>query len=345
MLGPCMMGQIPNFGNTLFPLRSVIVLETMANLGLIYFIFIVGIEIDETVMQRSTQSVSFAAACIGFPFLVGVLAVLFRPHKLGMETQNWAFLLFLCVILSITAFSVLARSLAELKLLNTSLGATALTAAMHADTVAWVLLAMVMTFAQGKSVNGVACTLISIVAFYVVVVAVVRPAIQWVIRQTPEGEEVDDFYACVILVTVLVMAFVTDAIGIHAISGAFILGLAVPNGPLGEALIERIEDFVEGLLLPLFFATSGLKMDYTTMRNTGVAVFLSAMVVVGTVAKVGGCVVVARLYDMSMRDGLAMGLLMNTKGVIEMVLLNVGKDRQVFLFFFFFFLLRLLIIN
>ncbi|XP_020271631.1 cation/H(+) antiporter 15-like [Asparagus officinalis] len=257
------MGQIPNFGRLIFPFRSVLILETMANLGLIYFMFTVGIEIDpSTVRRRSRKSLSFAFACIGIPFTLGHLAVFIAPPKLGMAVSNWAFLIFLCVTLSITAFSVLARSLAELKLLNTPLGATALNAAVLVDSFAWILLSLAITLAhnEGKA-SRTLCTFLSGFAFYLTMTAVVKPAMQWVINRTPEGEEVDDVYACAILASVLVAAFVADAIGIHAVTGAFMFGMVVPNGGLGEALIEMIQDFVEGLLVPLFFVTSAGLQD------------------------------------------------------------------------------------
>ena len=309
----------------------------MANLGLIYFTFITGIEIDRSVTHRSSRSVGFVAACIGAPFVVGVLFVaLVPPPQDPMGPNHMSFLFFICINLSITAFSVLARSLAELKLLNSALGTTALTSSMLVNGFSLALTALAITIGQSERRSGTAFTVLSGVTFYVSMQTVAKPAVHWVINQTPEGEEVDDMYACVILVTVLFAAFVSDALGLHAISGSFLFGLVIPNGPLGEALIVRIEDFVEGLLLPLFFATSGLKVNFANVGSYGGVAFLSALVVVGTVAKVGGCVVVARLYDMPAREGVAMGLLMNVKGVIEMVLLNVGRDRQVLLIFFIF---------
>lgn len=155
------------------------------------------------------------------------------------------------------------------------------------------------------------------------------------IKRTPEGEAISEFYICLILTGVMIAGFVTDAIGTHSVFGAFVFGLVIPNGPLGVTLIEKLEDFVSGLLLPLFFAMSGLKTNILAI--TGAMTWISLIIVIflACAGKVAGTLLVALYYQMPFYEGVTLGLLMNTKGLVEMIVLNVGKDQKVRSFFLF----------
>ncbi|KAG0479113.1 hypothetical protein HPP92_013832 [Vanilla planifolia] len=332
MVGPTGLGRIPWVARKLFPLPSVIVLENMAYLGLMYFTFISGVEIDLSTFRRTGHSAVFALACIGLPFAIGGIAAAAVHPTLNDDAPASlpSFLVFLGVTLSITAFSVLARSLAELKLLNSTIGATAMSAAMLVDICAWVLLALAITLAQndGDPVSTL-WTMMSGLGFYGAVNVIVRPAANWVASRTPEGGAVDDLGASTMLIGVMVASLLADTIGIHAVLGSFFFGLAIPSdNPVGPALIERLEDVVDGLLLPLFFGLSGLKTNLGAVKDVPAAGFLILIVFSSAIAKIAGCLVVANIYRMPLRDGMAIGLLMNTKGVVEMVLLNIGRDQQ-----------------
>ncbi|PKA61815.1 Cation/H(+) antiporter 15 [Apostasia shenzhenica] len=332
LVGPTGLGRIPWVSRKLFPLASVVVLENMAYLGLIYFTFITGIEIDTAAVRRTGQSAAFALACIVFPFAIGALAAAVLHATLNDEApvNLPSFLIFLGVAFSITAFSVLARTLAELKLLNSSIGAAAMSAAMLIDSCAWALLALAITLTQNEGDPAATLwTMMSGLGFYGAVRVIVRPAADWVSARTPEGGAVDDLGASALLIGVMVAALIADAIGIHCVLGAFIYGLVIPgDSAVGAALIERLEDFVEGLLLPLFFALSGIKTNLGAVKNIAAAGFLIIIIVASAISKIVCCLLVANLYQISLRDGLAVGLLMNTKGVIELVLLNIGRDQQ-----------------
>jgi len=171
--------------------------------------------------------------------------------------------------------------------------------------------------------------ILSSVAFVVCCIFVVRPSISWMVRRTPEGENFSEFCICLILTGVMISGFITDAIGTHSVFGAFIFGLVVPNGPLGITLIEKLEDFVSGLLLPLFFAISGLKTNISAIKDSSTWGILMIVIVLACAGKIAGTVVVSIFYDMSLREGITLGLLMNTKGLVEMIVLNVGKDQEV----------------
>ncbi|KAH0468930.1 hypothetical protein IEQ34_002162 [Dendrobium chrysotoxum] len=332
LVGPTGLGRIPWVARKLFPLPSVIVLENMAYLGLIFFTFITGVEIDLIAVRRTGQSVSLALACTIVPFSIGAVAAAALQSTLNSDVQaNLAsFVVFLGVALSVSSFSVLVRTLAELKLLNSTVGTTSLSASILVDSFVWVLLALAVTLAQNNGEPVVTLwTMMSGIGFYGAARFLVRPAANWISSRTPEGGVVNDFSAGAMLVGVMVAAFIADAIGIHAVLGAFVYGFVIPSdSPVGTALIERLEDFVEGLLLPLFFGISGIKTNLGAVNDIVAAVFLILIVVASAVLKIVGCLVVSNIYQMPLRDGMAIGLLMNTKGVIELVLLNIGRGQQ-----------------
>lgn len=329
-MGPSVLGQNMKFANTVFPLRSVMVLETMANVGLLYFLFLVGVEMDLAVIRRTGKK-AFIIAVAGMilPFLIGV-SFSFTLHKKTQYVKLGTFILFLGVALSVTAFPVLARILAELKLLNTEMGRIAMSSALINDMCAWILLAFAIALAENETMSLASLwVILSSAAFVVFCIFAVRPMIIWMIRKTPEGENVSEFYICLILAGVMISGFITDAIGTHSVFGAFVFGLVIPNGPLGVTLVERLEDFVSGLLLPLFFAISGLKTKIGAIKGAATWGILALVIVLALAGKVAGTLLVAVYYQMPLYEGVTLGLLMNTKGLVEMIVLNVGKDQKV----------------
>ncbi|KAK7410895.1 hypothetical protein VNO78_02100 [Psophocarpus tetragonolobus] len=332
MLGPSVLGLNKAFADAVFPLRSVMVIETMANIGLLYFLFLVGVEMDVTVM-RSVGRKAVAAAIAGMvlPFTVGVAFSYLLSREPDTVVNHGTFILFLGVALSVTAFPVLARILAELKLVNTELGRIALSAALINDVCAWVLLAFAIALAETETTTLASLwVLLSSAAFVGFCAYGVRPAAVYLVKKTPEGESFSEFYISLILAGVMVSGFITDALGTHAVFGAFVFGLSIPNGPLSYTLVEKLEDFVSGLLLPLFFAISGLKTNLALIQGSHTWAILILVILLACVGKIVGTLLVALFYQMPMHEGAALGILMNTKGLVEMVVLNVGKDQKVF---------------
>ncbi|XAR70445.1 hypothetical protein NMG60_11027295 [Bertholletia excelsa] len=330
ILGPSVLGQSSKFANTLFPLRSVMVLETMANVGLLYFLFLVGVEMDLAVIRRTgKRAIAIAIAGMIIPFFIGV-AFSFILHDKTDGVKQGTFVLFLGVALSVTAFPVLARILAEIKLLNSEIGRIAMSSALINDVCAWILLAFAIALAENETASLASIwVILSSAGFVGFCIVVVRPMIKWMIRRTPEGEPFSEFYICLILTGVMIAGFVTDAIGTHSVFGAFVFGLVIPNGPLGLALIEKLEDFVSGLMLPLFFAMSGLKTNILSITGALTWGYLFLVIVLACLGKIAGTLLVAVYYEMPFFEGVALGLLMNTKGLVEMIVLNVGKDQKV----------------
>ncbi|MCL7050093.1 hypothetical protein MKW94_013949 [Papaver nudicaule] len=350
IFGPSGLGRYEAFTKKVFPTQSIMILETMANIGLLYFLFLVGVEMDLSIIRRTgKKSIAVALAGMVLPFLIAAAAyskiVPPHVHQKGHEERvdKATFIIFFGVAISVTAFPVLARILAELKLLGTELGRIAMSSAIVNDMLAWILLALGIAFAQSRYILefeptanvpqnphlSVSWIMILSTIFVSFCIFVLRPGIGWIIRRMPEGESVSDFHICLILSGVLLCGFITDSIGTHSIFGAFLFGLVIPNGPFGSNIIEKLEDFVSGLLLPLFFAISGLRTNIRSMTYSAKWIWTLLVLVLCSLAKIGATFFTALFYGIPTRDGVALGLLMNTKGLIEMIVLNVGRDQEV----------------
>ncbi|AQK94503.1 Cation/H(+) antiporter 15 [Zea mays] len=289
ILGPSVMGQVEVWGTTVFPVRSLLTLETVAHLGLLYFLFLVGLEMDVNVIRRSgKKALIIAVAGMALPFCIGTATSFVFRHQVSKNVHQASFLLFLGVALSVTAFPVLARILAEIKLLNSDLGRIAMSAAIVNDMCAWILLALAIAISEvNSSAFSSLWVLLSGVFFVLACFYGVRPLMWWIARRVPEGEAISDVHVTLVLTGVMVAGVCTDAIGIHSVFGAFVYGLVIPSGQLGVVLIEKLEDFVMGTIL------------------------------------------IAVSYTMTFRDGVALGFLMNTRGLVEMIVLNIGRDKEV----------------
>ncbi|KAF3327311.1 cation/H(+) antiporter 15-like protein [Carex littledalei] len=332
LLGPSVLGKVPNFSKTMFPLRSFFPLHSFSHLGLIYYIFTMGLDIDLPSIRRSgLRCFWFACACTIPPFAIAAVSGVTLHKMLGEQTNRTAFIIFISVSFSMTAFSVLARAVTELKLVNTEIGRLTLSAAILVDSFAWIGLALAVAISEsgGDTISAI-FTLISGILFYAGCFAFVRPMMRKISNRALSGKEpVGESEETAVLVGVLVSAFIGDLIGIHAVFGAFTYGLAIPQGPLSASLLEKVNDLVKGILLPLYFVGSGLVMDVASLRNVDSAIYLVALVFVAALLKVLGGVLIAAAYDMQVHDGVSFGLLMNTKGVIELVMLNVGTTRKI----------------
>ncbi|KAG2302871.1 hypothetical protein Bca4012_061199 [Brassica carinata] len=333
LLGPSALGRITAYKNSLFPAKSLTVLDTLANLGLLLFLFLVGLEIDLKSLRRtSRKAISIAAAGMLLPFAMGVVTSFAFPEVTSSsgESNRAPFIIFMGVAHSLTAFGVLARILAELKLLTTDLGRITMSATAITDVSAWILLALAISLSGDRSsLLAPLWVLLSGIAFVIACLLIAPQIFKLISRRCPEGEPIDERYVCLALCAVLIAGFATDAIGIHAIFGAFVIGVLFPKGHFADAIVEKIEDLVMGIFLPLYFVMSGLETDITTISGLKSWGRLALVIVTACFGKIVGTVSAGLLSKVGLRDSLVLGVLMNTRGLVELIVLNIGKDRKV----------------
>ncbi|KAK6263198.1 hypothetical protein QUC31_009014 [Theobroma cacao] len=332
LLGPSALGRNEKYLNAIFPSRSLTVLDTLANLGLLFFLFLVGLELDPKSLRRTgKKALCIALAGISVPFALGIGTSFALHATISKGVDEAPFLVFMGVALSITAFPVLARILAELKLLTTDIGRMAMSAAAVNDVAAWILLALAIALSgTGHSPLVSLWVFLCGSGFVLCCIFIVPPIFKWMAQRCPEGEPVEELYICATLAAVLAAGFVTDSIGIHALFGAFVIGVLVPKeGPFAGALVEKVEDLVSGLFLPLYFVSSGLKTNVATIRGAQSWGLLVLVIITACLGKIVGTVSVSLMCKVPFQEAAALGFLMNTKGLVELIVLNIGKDRKV----------------
>jgi Kef-type K+ transport system membrane component KefB len=331
LLGPSLLGIVwPGALDALFPAASLPVLGMTAQLGLVFFMFLVGLEFDPKLLQgQGRSSVAISNAGIIVPFVLGSLTSIPLYDTLAPEgVSKLAFGLFMGAAMSVTAFPVLARILAEKRLIRTRVGALALASAAVDDVTAWCMLAFVVAVAGASGVGPALITTGLAIAYVLVMWKLVRPMLA---RIGPRvGHAVSSDTIAFVFLVLLASAAATEWIGIHALFGAFLLGAIIPRDRgLHTVLVEKIEDFVTIVLLPLFFAYSGLRTQIGLLDDASAWVTTLVIVLVACLGKFGGTAAAARLTGLDLRTSAAIGVLMNTRGLMELVVLNIGLDLGV----------------
>ncbi|KAF8272079.1 cation/H+ exchanger [Lactarius quietus] len=334
ILGPTVMGRIPNFTNSIFPANSIHLLTLTSTIGLVFFLFIIGIEIDVSLLRRNAKA-SLAISATGLIIPLGLGAAIAVPiyHNFADAGVKYGyFVLFVAVAVGITAFPVLCRILTETRLLDSTVGVLALSAGIGNDVTGWVLLALTVALVNASTGVVALYVLLTGFGFTVFLLLPGKWAFRWLARRTGSLEkgEPTAFVMTVTLILVLMSAFFTDIIGIHPIFGGFLAGLIIPkdNG-FAISVVEKMEDFIGLLLLPQYFALSGLRTNLGLL-NTGLTWAYTILIcVVAFLAKFVPCSLTAKAFGYTTRESGAVGALMACKGLVELIVLNVGFQAKI----------------
>ncbi len=326
LLGPSLLGWAwPQAQAFLFPDASLGALRLLSQIGVVLFMFMIGIDLDAAhLRQMAHAAVWVSHVSIVVPFLLGTALALALYRSLAPAgTSFTAFALFMGIAMSITAFPVLARILEDRGLTHTPLGATAIACAAIDDVSAWCLLVLVVTIAQATALSGALVTFLLTVAFVAFMLLVVKRFGGRLLRSDIEGHGL----IAGALSFVFLCAVATEVIGIHALFGAFLAGVAMPGPPsVRTYLRRRLEAFASVLLLPLFFAFTGLRTQIGLLDDLDGWLACAALIAVAIAGKIGGTMIAARITGMSWADSFALGAMMNTRGLIGLIVLDLGYE-------------------
>jgi Kef-type K+ transport system membrane component KefB len=333
VLGPSLFGLVlPSAYATVFAPSSMEVLKLTSQLGLVLFMFLVGLELDPKMLRgRAQTSIAISHTSIVVPFALGSGLALFLKDRLSdPSVPLLSFSLFLGAAMSITAFPVLARILSEQRLLKTRIGAVTITCAAVDDVTAWCILAFIVANTKAAGVRGAMLTTCLALAYISIMFFAVRPLLQRVAARVSGRESLTENVAAGTLVLLFASSVVTELIGIHALFGAFLFGAVIPKeGGFARALVDRMEQLVLVLLLPLFFAYSGVRTQIGLLNSWDAWAIAGLILLVACVGKFGASTLVAKLTGLSWRESSTLGVLMNTRGLMELIVLNIGLDLGV----------------
>jgi Kef-type K+ transport system membrane component KefB len=332
LLGPTLLATVaPDVFELLFPAWVLPLLRGAADIGLAFYMFLVGLELDPRLMrERFEQAALISHASIALPLALGMAVALPLFELVGPDTSFVSFALFMGVAMSITAFPVLARILVERRMLRHPVGAMAMAAAAVDDVTAWGLLALASAVAGSGSVVTVVRIVALAVAFCLAMALVGRPLLARMSRAYDEAGHVPGGWVVAIFVGVLLSSFAAQRIGIAAIFGAFVMGLIMPRrADLTRDVTRRVEDFVVIVLLPLFFVVTGLRVQVGLLDRPELWVLTLALLAVAIAGKWVGALAAARLTGFSARESAAIAALMNTRGLTELIVLNIGLELGV----------------
>ncbi|HEY7169636.1 MAG TPA: cation:proton antiporter [Vicinamibacterales bacterium] len=330
LLGPSLLGRLaPGVADYILPPFVAPTLGIVSQIGVVLYMFMVGLDLDlDAVRKRAHSTVLISHSSIVTPFVLGsVLALWLFPRVATPGVPFTSFALFMGIATSITAFPVLARILTDRGITRTELGRIALTCAAVDDVTAWCLLAFVVGVAQ-DSLRSAAIVGLLTAVFVAVMFLAVRPLVARLMARI--GGAVGRDAIALVLLGVLVSSLTTEAIGIHAIFGAFLLGAIIPSdSTLARTLVAKFEDLVTILLLPAFFAFTGMRTRISLVATVEDWIMVALIILVATAGKFGGTVAAARATGMAWRQAAGLGALMNTRGLMELIVLNIGLDLQV----------------
>jgi Kef-type K+ transport system membrane component KefB len=330
-LGPSVFGAVaPSVSAHVFPPDGLAPLAAVAQLGVLLFLLVVGLRLDHSVLRlRAGVAIATSHASIAVPFALGAAIAPLLPRELaGAQVSGLAFALFLGASMSVTAFPVLARILEERRLTGTRLGSLALAAAAVDDVSAWTILAGVVAVARAGATGDATAAMLRTVGLTALVVGAaiaLRPLLRRLLLR--DGGHVGAEQVALIVLLALSMALATEYAGVHALFGAFLAGALVPrDAGIAAALAARMEELVVTALLPAFFAYAGLRASVALIDGAALWAIWGLLMLVAVAGKLGGSSIAARLAGLPWDEALGLGILMNTRGLMELVILSIGLD-------------------
>jgi Kef-type K+ transport system membrane component KefB/nucleotide-binding universal stress UspA family protein len=335
MLGPSLFGLVlPAAHAAVFPPQTVPLLNVLSQVGVIFFLFLIGLELDPRLLRnRGHAAVVISHASIIAPFLLGAALTLYLYPRLFNDAPTMRFAsvaLFMGAAMSITAFPVLARILTERNLHKTNVGAVTITCAAVDDVTAWCMLAFVVGVARAEGLRPALMTAGLSAGYVLLMFFAVRPFLARYLGPYERERRLSQGVIALILGLTLASAWVTEAIGIHALFGAFVMGAIMPKGvQFVRMLSEKLEDYTVVFLLPIFFAYTGLKTQIGLLNSPELWAMTAVIIGVACLGKFGGSALAARACGIGWREASAIGILMNTRGLMELVILNVGRELGV----------------
>jgi Kef-type K+ transport system membrane component KefB len=329
VLGPSVLGLFfPQALSFLFPASSLETLRLLSQIGVVLFMFVVGMELDvRHLREKGSAAVMISHASIIVPFLLGAALSLFLYRDLAPPGTSFnAFALFIGVAMSITAFPVLARILEDRGMSQTYLGSIAITCAAVDDVTAWCILALVIALVKSTGIGISAITIVLTLIFAGAMFLLVRPQLGRIIKE-PDSQLHRRRLIPIILAFVMACALLTETIGVHALFGAFVAGVVMPPATGFRIFLkDKLEAFSSYALLPLFFAFTGLRTQIGLMNNWQDWLMCAAIILVAIAGKLGGSMLMSRWTGMNWPQSFSIGVLMNTRGLVELVVLNIGYD-------------------
>lgn len=330
-LGPSLFGLLaPTLQAELFPAESRPILFSGAQLGLVLYMFVVGLEFRvDLVRTRLRSALAVSLSGILAPFAFGCVIALWLLERGGLFQDNVSPMQaapYLGAAMAITAFPMLARIIVERGLAGTGVGALALAAGAIDDAAAWCVLALVLASFAGDPTIAL-WALGGSVAMVAVVFTLGRRLLRAIGDYSEKNENADHAMFGVTLVLLMLAAWFTDSIGIYAVFGAFMLGTAVPKGPFAERMRAKIEPLTTSLLLPLFFIYSGLNTRFDLVNDAGLWLVAAVVLIAAVLGKAGACYLAARACGETHREAIGVGSLMNARGLMELIILNIGLER------------------
>ena len=329
-LGPSIMGFFfPNFSAFLFPLSSMSNLQFLSQIGLVFFMFIIGMDLDlDKLKNKAHNALVISHVSIAFPYFLGVLVSYFIYQEFAPANVSFlGFSLFIGIAISVTAFPVLARILHERGLTRTALGAIVLTCAAADDITAWCILAAVVAIVKAGSILSAMFTILLALIFVFIMLKLIRPWINSISKRYDDEEGLNKRLVMIVFFILIASAYIAEIIGIHALFGAFLAGVIMPQRlQFKELLANKIEDISVLLLLPIFFAFTGLRTQIGLLSEGHLWASCGLIIFIAVLGKFGGSSISAKLVGYSWHDSLSIGALMNTRGLMELIVLNIGYD-------------------